>query len=126
MAYGPVIGLILARKRLGSLNAAKALVVWGALIPTLEHASFAISGYQEIANVPGIGLHSRYHFFMAGVFTLVAGILIAIVAAMQLWQSHRTGWFAILIALVIGGGFELSGAAGTLFHASHPRGRWDW
>lgn len=120
MAYGPVFALILARKRLGALDAAVALVIWGAVIPIFEHASFAISGSREIAAVPGVGLHSRYHFFMAGVFTLVAGIMIAIIAASQLRQGRRTGWFAILIALLIGGGFELSGAAGTLFHGFPP------
>jgi hypothetical protein len=120
MAYGPVVALILARKRLGELNAATALVIWGAFIPTFEHASFAISGSREIAAIPGIGLHSRYHFFMAGVFTLVAGILIAIVAITQLKQGQPTGWYAILIALLIGGGLELSGAAGTLFHGFPP------
>lgn len=120
IAYGPVIALILGRKRLGSLKAAVALVIWGAFFPTLEHASFAISGSREIATVPGVDLHTRYHFFMAGVFTLVAGIMIVIAAATQLRQGKRTGWFAVLIALLIGGGFELSGAAGTLFHGFPP------
>lgn len=120
LAYGPVITLILARKRLGSLRTAVALVIWGAVIPTFEHASFAIRGSREIAGVFGVSLHDRYHFFMAGVFTLVAGIMIAIVAVTQLGQGKRTGWYAILLALLIGGGFELSGAAGTLYHGFPP------
>lgn len=120
LAYGPVIALLLARKRLGALRTAMALVIWGTLIPTAEHAGFAIGGSQEIAAVPGVGLHTRYHFFMAGVFTLVAGIMIALVAATQLRQGQRTGWYAILLALLIGGGLELSGAAGTLFHGFPP------
>ena len=118
LAYGPVIALILARKRLGALKTATALVIWGAVIPITEHAGFAISGSQEIAAV--VGRHTRYHFFMAGVFTLVAGIMIAIVAATQLRRGKREGWFAILVALLVGGGFELSGAAGTLFHGFPP------
>jgi hypothetical protein len=120
MAYGPVIAIILARKRLGALDAAVTLVIWGAVIPTCEHANFAISGSREIATVPGVGLHTRYHFFMAGVFTIVSGVMIAIIALSQLRQGKRTGWFAILIALLIGGGFEPSGAAGTLFHGFPP------
>ncbi len=120
MAYGPVIALILIRKRLGALRTATALVLWGVLIPTFEHASFAISGSRAMAAVPGVGLHDRYHFFMAGVFTIVAGIMIAIVAATQLRQGQRTGWYAVLAALLIGGGFESSGAAGTLFHGFPP------
>lgn len=120
LAYVPVIALILARKRLGALRTAMALVIWGALIPTAEHAGFAMSGSQEIATVPGVGLHTRYHFFMAGAFTIVAGIMIAIVAATQLRQGQRTGWYATLLALLIGGGFELSGAARMLFHGFPP------
>ncbi len=120
ITYGPVIALILARKRLGALKTATALVIWGTIIPTFEHASFSIYGSRTIASVPGHGLHLHYHFFMAGIFTLVAGIMIAIVAATKLRQGQQTGWFAILIALLIGGGFELSGAGGTLFHGFPP------
>ncbi len=119
-AYGPVIALILARKRLGALSAAMALVLWGAFIPIAEHAGFAISESRELAAVPGVGVHARYHFFMAGAFTLVAGIMIAIVALTLLRQGQRSGWYATLMALLVGGGFELSGAAGTLFHGFPP------
>jgi hypothetical protein len=91
MAYGPVIALILARKRLGALRAATALVIWGAVIPTFEHASFAIYGSRTIASVPGHGLHLHYHSFMAGIFTVVAGIMIVIMAVSQLREGKRTG-----------------------------------
>ncbi len=120
MAYGPVIALILARKRLGALSSATALVLWGTIIPTFEHASFAISGSRSMAAVRGVGLHDRYHFYMAGVFTIVSGIMIAILAVALLRQGQKTGWYAVLAALLIGGGFELSGAAGTLFHGFPP------
>jgi hypothetical protein len=114
--YGPVITLLLARNRLGVLRTATLLVLWGALIPTVEHANFAIGGSQRgIADV-----HIRYHIFMAGIFTIVASIMIAIVAATQLRQGKRTGWYAILVALLIGGGFELSGAPGMLYHGFPP------
>lgn len=116
MAYGPVIALILARKRLGALKTATALIIWGALTPTFEHTSFAIYGSQIIPSVPDHGLHLHYHFFMAGVFTVVAGIMIMIMTASQLRLGKRTGWCAILVALLIGGSFELSGAAGMRFH----------
>ena len=114
--YGPVIALILARNRLGVLRTAAMLVIWGAIIPILEHANWAIGGSQKgIADV-----HIRYHIFMAGIFTIVAGIMIAIVAATQLRQGKRMGWVAILVALLVGGGFELSGAAGMLYHGFPP------
>jgi hypothetical protein len=83
---------------------------------TFEHASFAIYGSRTIASLPGHGLHLHYHFFMAGIFTVVAGTMIMIIATSQLRQGKRMGWYAILAALLIGGGFELSGAGGTLFH----------
>lgn len=116
MAYGPVIALIVARKRLGALKTATALVIWGTLTPTFEHASFAIYGSRTIPSLPGHGLHLHYHFFMAGIFTVVAGIMIMIMALTQLRKGKRTGWYAILVALLIGGSFELSGAAGMRFH----------
>jgi hypothetical protein len=46
--------------------------------------------------------------------------MIAIVAATQLRQGKRAGWYAILVALLLGGGFELSGAAGMLYHGFPP------
>ncbi len=116
LAYGPIVALILSRKRLGPLNTAVALVIWGALIPTFEHGSFAIYGSRTIPVVPDHGLHLHYHFFMAGVFTVVAGIMIVIMAVTQLRQGTRIGWYTILTALLIGGSFELSGAAGIRFH----------
>lgn len=120
MAYGPVVALLLTRKSLGALNTAAALVVWGAVIPTFEHASFAISGSRALAAVPGVSLHARYHFFMAGVFTLVGGILLVMMAVSQLRKGERLGWFAVLAALLIGGGFEVTGAAGALYHGFPP------
>lgn len=120
MAYGPVLVLIGLRRRLGALKAASALVIWGTLIPSFEHAAFAISGSRQVGGLPGVGLHARYHFFMAGVFTLVAGLMLILIAATLLRQGTRAGWIAVLLALLLGGGFELSGAAGTLFHGFPP------
>jgi hypothetical protein len=62
----------------------------------------------------------RYHFFMAGVFTIVAGIMIVVIAISQLRQGKCTGWYTLLVALLVGGSLELSGAAGTLFHGFPP------
>jgi hypothetical protein len=42
-AFGPVLALIMARRRLGTLNAASWLVVWGSVIVAGEHGQFAIS-----------------------------------------------------------------------------------
>lgn len=120
VAYCPVIGLILIRKRLGALKTAVFLVLWGALIPTLEHAGFAMSGSRLRAFLPGIDIHTHYHFFMAAAFTIVAGVLIAFTAVTQLGRGQKEGWYAILMALVIGGGFELTGAFGMFYHGFPP------
>ncbi len=68
--FGPVLGLILARKRLGTLNTASWLVIWGAVIITIEHAQFAISyslPFKVIDEGPlTLPPHARVHFFMAG------------------------------------------------------------
>lgn len=119
-AYGPLVGLILARKVLGALNAAAWLVAWGAFVPGFEHAAFAISGSRALARVAGAGLHMRYHFFMAGVFTVIAAGMTVVVAFTLLREGRREGWFAVLSALLLGGLFEVSGAAGTLYHGFPP------
>ncbi len=120
VAYGPILGLILARKALGALNTAPWLVAWGALVPGLEHAAFAMSGSRGLAGHPGVGLHSRYHFYMAGVFSLLAAALMIVIAFTLLREGRREGWFAVLMGLLLGGGFEVSGAAGTLYHGFPP------
>ena len=120
MAYGPVVALILARKALGTLNTAAWLVAWGALIPGFEHASFAISNSRSLAAVPDVTLHMRYHFFMAGVFTVVAAGLLMLIAFTLLRAGRREGWYAVLFALLFGGFFEVTGATGTLFHGFPP------
>lgn len=120
LAYGPVVALILARKVLGALNTAAWLVTWGALIPGFEHTNFAISGSRALARVPAVSLHLRYHFFMAGIFTAIAAGLLVLIAFTLLRSGRREGWFAVLVALLFGGFFEVTGAAGTLFHGFPP------
>jgi hypothetical protein len=68
----PIVVLITLRRRLGSLNAAGWLVVWGAFLVALEHGGWAIA---DALQVPGFadqgGLatnaHARVHAFMAGI-----------------------------------------------------------
>lgn len=89
MAYGPVPGLILPRKRLGALDTAAAPVVWGAIIPMFEPAAFAIASSRDLAAVSDVSFHSRYHLFKAGAFSIVAGVLLSSIAVTQLWRSER-------------------------------------
>lgn len=120
VAYGPVVALILARKAMGALNAAAWLVVWGAVIPGFEHANFAISESRALVGASAASLHMRYHFFMAGIFTAVGAGLLALIAFTLLREGRRAGWYGVLFALLLGGGFELTGAAGTLYHGFPP------
>ncbi len=94
---------ILARKRIGVLNAASWLVVFGALIVVGEHTSFAIQGAMNLR----FGSHSQYHIVMAAVYTAVAGILLSLIARMLLRNGSRVGWYSVLLALSIGGGIDL-------------------
>jgi hypothetical protein len=120
LAFVPIAVLLVWRRKLGQLNAAASLVTFGALFIATEHWGFATSESKAIAYLPGVGVHMRYHFYMAGVYALVAAALISLVAWTLLREGRREGWFAVLFALIIGGGFEITGAAGTLFHGFPP------
>ena len=79
IALGVIIVLVAARRRLGALNAASWLVIWGAIILATEHPLFAIAfslpleGITDELRTPPISLlpHARTHFFMAGIYTIV-------------------------------------------------------
>ena len=97
-----VVVLVLARKRLGELNAASWLVIWGAIILMTEHPQFAIAGAAEI-----IGAHTRIHAFMSGVYTLIGLVLLGVIGYTLLREGHKAGWYALLFALIVGGSLDL-------------------
>ncbi|MBI3971542.1 MAG: hypothetical protein HY332_09655, partial [Chloroflexi bacterium] len=118
VALAVVVCLVLARRRLGVLNAAAWLVTWGALVMVGEHPQFAISftvpfeslapEARQLTLIP----HARIHFFMAGINALVVAVLLSVVAHTLLREGRRAGWYAVLFALLFGGAFELvAGAA---------------
>jgi hypothetical protein len=119
VGFAPITGLILARNRLGELNAAAGLVVWAALVLAGEHGNFAITLSLSDAAQAGVGDHSRFHFFMAGAYTLVAAVLLLVVAWTLLRRGQRAGWFAILLTFLLGGAFELV-AGTTIFPHGFP------
>ena len=119
IAFAPVVGLLLVRKRLGVLNSATWLVIWGAVVLAGEHGSFAISLSVSLAAHAGVGNHARFHFFMAGVYTFVAGVLLGVIAWTLLRAGSRIGWYAVLFALVFGSAFELV-AGSTIFAHGFP------
>lgn len=101
--FGPVVGLVLARRRIGVLNAASWLVIFGAIVVVGEHTNFAI---QAARNYP-IGLHSRDHIVMAATYTAVGALLLSVMARTLFRLGWRVGWYIVLLALVIGGGIDL-------------------
>ena len=61
----PTLALIAFRRRIGPMNAACALVVWGALAASGEHGSWAmrLAIHERSWSEP----HATIHYFMAGV-----------------------------------------------------------
>jgi hypothetical protein len=108
VALALVLALHLLSRRIGALNAASWLVVFGAVVMATEHPQFAV-GYtvpwteEQMALLP----HARIHFFMAGIYTLLAAAAVSFIAFTLLREGRRSGWFAVLAALLIGGGFDL-------------------
>lgn len=120
LAFGPVVVLVVARRSLGALNAAAWLVVWGAFIVAGEHASFGVANALELASEPNVSEHSRYHFLMAGTYTLIGAVMMSVVALTLLREGRRSGWYAVLFALVLGGGIELLGGTTVFAHGLPP------
>ena len=116
-----VIGFV-ARKRLGELNAAAWLVIWGAIIIATEHPLFAIAfsvpleGIADELRTHPMPLlsHARTHFFMAGIYTIIGLVLLCIIARTLVREGRRAGWYAVLFALVLGGGSDI--AIGALWY----------
>jgi len=105
-----IVALIAFRKRLGTLNAASWLVIWGAVVIAGEHPSFAILYSLGLLSSEGPMIllpHAQVHFFMAGIYALVGLFLLSVIARTLLREGRRVGWFAVLFALIFGGGFEL-------------------
>jgi len=106
-----VAALIAFRKRLGVLNAASWLVIWGSVILAGEHPQFTLTytagvvwpEARQLFLIP----HARIHFFMAGIYAIVGLILLGVLARTLLREGRRAGWFAVLAALVLGGGIDL-------------------
>ena len=46
--------------------------------------------------------HSTVHYFMAGVYAAIAGILLSVIALTLFREGRRSGWFAVLFALLVG------------------------
>ena len=114
-----VVVIVAARHRLGELNAASWLVIWGALILLTEHPQFAIAyavGFRDepLTNPMPLLPHPRTHFFMAGIYTIIGLVLLCIIARTLLREGRRAGWYSLLFALILGAGSDL--VIGTQWH----------
>lgn len=126
IALGVIIVLVAARRRLGALNAASWLVIWGAIIIATEHPLFAIAfslpleGIADELRTHPMPLlpHARTHFFMAGIYTIVGLVLLGVIARTLLREGQRAGWYAVLFALVLGAGSEIAIGAQWFQHGS--------
>ncbi len=114
-----IVAFIVFRKRLGTLNAASWLVIWGAVIIAGEHPFFAILYSLGLLSSEGPMIllpHAQVHFFMAGIYTVVGLFLLSVIARTLLREGRRAGWYAVLFALVFGGGFDLIGGSFLYSH----------
>ena len=106
-----VIGLVLGRKRLGELNAASWLVIWGAVILVTEHPQFAIAYAAQVIHPEAqnfvFGHHARIHFFMSGIYAIIGLAFLVVIARTLIREGRRAGWYTLLFALIAGGGFDL-------------------
>jgi len=122
IALAVVPALVLARNRLGSLNTASWLVILGALVIVSEHGQFAL--FFTLAPGPMHLLpHARLHFFMAGIYTIIGAVLLVVIARTLLKEGRRSGWYALLFALLVGAGFDLV-MQGWWFQHGSPLYQW--
>jgi hypothetical protein len=121
IALGIIIALVVFRRRIGRLRAAAFLVTLGT-VGLWEHPGFSIINAFQIPFAADQGLlitpHARLHFFMAGIYSLMALVLILFIAWGGLLHGRRTAWYAILTVFVVGGAAELLAGAFIFQHGS--------
>lgn len=118
-----ISALLAFQKQIGKLRAAALLVTLGT-VSLLEHPGFSIifalrlGGVVSEANELVLTQHSRLHFFMAGIYTLVAMALVLYIAWDGLLHGRRSAWWMLLVVLLVGGGAELLVGALIFQHGS--------
>ena len=61
--------------------------------------------------------HSTVHYFMAGAYAAIAGVLLTVIALTLLREGRRAGWFAVLFVTLVGGPeLTMNGPTGHLYH----------
>jgi len=118
-----VIALLAFQRQIGKLRAAALLMTLGTT-SLLEHIGFPIIFALRLGNVVSeayelvLTQHSRLHFFMAAIYTLIAMALILFIAWTGLRSGQRSACYAILGVLLVGGGAELLAGAFIFQHGA--------
>ena len=81
--------LLALRRRIGLLNTAASLVIWGALAACGEHGYWAMR--LAIHEHLWLNPHSAVHYFMAGVYAAIAGVLLSVIALTLLRAAAADG-----------------------------------
>jgi len=106
-----VLALVAFRQRIGHARAASWLVTLGAVILLSEHPQFSILYAFQVVYPEGQAMvlipHARIHFALAGVYSILGLALLVAVTWQGLSRHNRLAWYAILAALVLGGGADL-------------------
>ena len=116
ITLGPIVALIVARRKIGVLNAASWLVVWGSIFVIAEHTSFTIQGTLESA----VSSHLKFHMYMSAAYTAVGVLVLSIIAQTVLKRGQSPGWYALFAALLIGGGIDLILVTTVFPHGAPP------
>jgi len=118
-----IIALLAFQKQVGKLRTAALLVTLGT-VSLLEHPGFSIIFSLKLGGVVPeayelvLTQHSRLHFFMAGIYTLIAMALILYIVWDGLLHGRRSAWWMLLVVLLAGGGAELVAGAFIFQHGS--------
>ena len=120
-ALAPSMAIVLSRRMLGPLRAASGLVIYGVVIAMGEHAMWAIrlSWHERRWLNP----HSDVHYFMAGAYAAIGGVVLSVVGCTLLREGRRSGWYVLLLACLAGGSLEvvMNGPTGMFFRHGFER-----
>jgi len=120
----PIVVLIAAQRRIGAVNAASGLVVYGVLVMLYEHAGFTFT--YTLGGLPQEGFvappHARIHAFMAAVYATIGMVAFAVMWSTLLRQRSHLAWYVLLAAVIVGGSVEvvMNGPAGLLYRHTSP------
>lgn len=117
-----VLAVLVRVGRLGRLDAAAALVWWGAVIVLAEHVGF---GVGEGFVTGSAADHGRLHLQMAAVYGAGGLVVVAVVAATLLRERRLAGWWSLAVVFGLGMIGEAVTAVTIGFHGA-PRQFWSW